>query len=285
MRRRVMLVAGLLVVGGLGIVAAASEGCDLGAVPEPVPVLALEGGPLTLLAAETLPGPGDGAADTHPCEGKLRPGVKAIFNNSYRCTLNWVYRDNAGALYIGTAGHCAPNYNPRVISAAGIADIGEVAFTTGNSGVGNDFALIRIDPAYYSYVDPTLCHWGGPGGVHGSGGNQGLLHYGHGVFWGESPETRSRAGLVRNNGWSPGAITFTGAVSGGDSGSPIMVSDGGAAGVITHTASLAFPHFGTQYANRVDSGLARANAAQPARGYALLPSNVPVDLTGLLVPE
>lgn len=277
------LIAGL---GGLGIAGATGlEACDNASeLPEPIPVLNLPQGELQALL-EPLPGlPGLEANDFHECSGKIRPGVYAVFNNAWLCTLNWIYTDNLGRLYIGTAGHCAPSVGSMNINVAGIGDIGDVAFTTGSQGVGNDFALIAITSSLYSFVDPTLCHWGGPQGVHSSGGNKVLLHYGHGSFWGEDQWTRPRAGLVQAGGWSSTAITFRGAVGPGDSGSPIMVSEGGAAGVITHTASLQFPHIGLQFANRVDSGLARANAAQ-GKGYRVVTSSIPPDLTGVLVPE
>jgi hypothetical protein len=276
MQRLAVLLGVLAVVGGLGVVGAgAGPLCDVDHdLPEALPVLEAFGD-LTLAAPEDLPLlPSQGLEDTHPCSGKIRPGVRAVFNNAWVCTLNWIYQDAQGALYIGTAGHCAPSHGAMTINVAGIGDIGDVAFTTGNRGVGNDFALIAVTPALYHLVDATLCHWGGPGGTHTTAGNQVLAHFGHGTFWGQSPETQGRLGVVRSNGWSSNAITFTGSVGPGDSGSPIRVvgNGDGAAGVITHTSSYAFPHTGTQYANRVDSGLARANAALPAKApFAVVP--------------
>ncbi|HEV8361206.1 MAG TPA: hypothetical protein VGR28_12210 [Candidatus Thermoplasmatota archaeon] len=292
LHRKSALLAGLVVMGGFGLIGGA-EGlaalCDLDRdLPAPVPVLALDQSTLTLQG----PLPGDGLAsgatpENHPCGGKIRPGVRAVFNNAYLCTLNWIYADSAGALYIGTAGHCAPNLNPLTISAAGVADIGDPAFTLGSGGVGNDFALIKINPAYYDLVDPTLCHWGGPQGMATANTDPTLLHYGWGVDFSSFSQTRPRAGVTQ--GWGAGSIVFLGAVAPGDSGSPLMMYDaengqGLAVGVITHTSYVQAPHLGQQYANRVDSGLARANAAQ-GKGYHVVASSLDPDLTGLTIPE
>lgn len=277
MQRSVAILSVLVMLGGVGVVGAsafkdACELVDMDAMPEPVPVLALDEEQLTLMAsADDLLGSSN---DTHACSGKIRPGVAAVFNNAWLCTLNWIYADSAGALYIGTAGHCLnfscssamPPLNIRVSGVPG--DIGDGAFSTGSCGVGNDFGLIRIDPAFYSYVDPTMCHWGGPNGLQKSAGpTQVLAHFGHGTFWGQDPLTQGRLGARPS--YSASAIVFTGMVGPGDSGSPIRAigPDNGAAGVITHTSSYAFPHTGSQYANRVDHGLARANAAQPGKAY------------------
>ena len=222
-------------------------------------------------------------------QGKIRPGARGIFNDSYRCTLNFIYTDNQGALYIGTAGHCAPNYNPRKISAAGVADIGEVAFTTGNGGVGNDFALIRIDPAYVRFINPTLCHWGGPTNLVDQGellGNAPVLHYGWGFVYGNTPVTRPREGVLASPTYGPNAFTFVGLVAPGDSGSGVETAFGGAIGVVTHTliASGAAPlGLGVGIAMRVDKGLAMASAST-GHTYTLVQGWQGVDLTGVFVP-
>lgn len=285
--RSVVLGLALVILGSFSALGVAPL-CEDGPVTAPpVPVIELPDSTLTLV--ETLPGNAEpGTPENHACGDKIRPGARVILNDSGRCTLNWIYADSAGALYAGTAGHCAPNLNPRKFTVAGIADIGDTAFTTGNSGVGNDFALIRIDPAYYALVDTTLCHWGGPQDVaHAATTDEAVFHYGWGQDFQNTPVTRARGGAVMS--WGANSITFAGMVAGGDSGSPLMVLDpatgeGRAAGVITHTSYLNAPHTGPQYANRVDSGLARANAAQPGKGYHVVESAVLPDLTGLSVP-
>lgn len=289
MRGRALAAVCMMAVAGLGVVGAAGPGCAVGAVPPAEEVAAaFEGTPYEVLTEPvTLPGapPQDqGEALEHACLGKIRPGAYAVFNNAYLCTLNFIFRDNLGALYVGTAGHCVPASLPGMnIRVGGISgDIGDPAYSTGNAGVGNDFALIRISPSFYSLVETSMCRWGGPQGINTVGGQQALLHYGWGVVWGSDASTRGRASLL--SGISGNSVTFRGPAGPGDSGSAIENHVGNAVGILTHGSPLAGLPFGTVYGTRADRGLALANGAQPGKGYALVDGSVGVDLTGLNVP-
>jgi len=207
------------------------------------------------------------------CTGAIQPGVQVVIDNAFLCTLNWIFQDQLGAYYVGTAGHCVGGcgaaLHPQLFRVDGVAsDIGDAAYATGNCGVGNDFALIRIDPAYYGKIDPALCHFGGAQGVWTAGGNQVLMHYGWGTVWGAAEPTRHRMGVLDGSTWSAGSFEFLGMVGPGDSGSPIMVWDpasgnGYAVGVVTHTLALplATGLVGPQFASRLDKHLDQANAA------------------------
>lgn len=185
------------------------------------------------------------------CVGKIQPGA-----SMHWCTLNWVVADETGALYIGTAGHCAAK--GWRISAAGVGTFGTVVYSI-NKGVGNDYALIKIDESKYPLVSPTLCHWGGPlgaatyagdvnlreilgfpawlgGGLKGVGvaaETPALLHYGWGVGTNQHEATRARVGAAAAS-TGPGLVLH-GNYNPGDSGSPVMFADGNVAGVVTHS--------------------------------------------------
>ena len=46
-----------------------------------------------------------------------------------------------------------------------LLDFGTYSSSTGDGGVGNDWALISVNAAYQSLVTPTMAFWGGPRGV------------------------------------------------------------------------------------------------------------------------
>lgn len=248
---------------------------------------------LDLSLAEPLPALSLGEQpDNHPCMGKLRPGAQLIINNAALCTANWVYRDEAGALYLGTAGHCAVPGD--VVASPGVASkIGDVAFSTGNGGVGNDFALIRIDPALYSIVTPTMCHWGGPVAVSQDSDfalapGFPVLHYGWGLGLGQAgPATRPRAGFTQGRTMSEASFVAEILIGPGDSGSAIQLSSGRVVGIVTHGLILPQPApnvgAGLGLGTRVQHGLALAGQAT-GHTYSVLFSAVPVDLTGTHVP-
>lgn len=238
------------------------------------------------LSAATLEGLGladalEGESDLHACFGKIQPGAR--MNSPAGCTFSFVLRDATGQLYISTAGHCLGRVG-RSVSAGGVGAFGTSVFVV-NAGVGRDFGLVRIDPAKYSFVDPTLCHWGGPsklaefpaGPVTANPEDRVLLQYG----WGYATQNAAtRARIQYADSWGATYVSLTGLVSGGDSGSATMFADGGAAGVVTH-ATFGAPTgaLGPGYATRLDHGIALAEAALGV-DLSLVTSAVPVALTG-----
>lgn len=200
-----------------------------------VPAAGLGDGPLPAClerrdAPAGLPGAG---LDDHPpgpdgCIGAIRPG--ALMTAPAGCTFNFVFRDGAGGLYIGTAGHCVNGVGQRV-AAQGVGPFGSVVFRR-VQGV-HDFALVRIDPAFHGRVSPTLCAWGGP--VAPDPGSRLprdlLLEYGWGFATSATSATRARA-LVETQTY-PTHVTWTGLGSGGDSGAPVVNQAGFAVAIHT----------------------------------------------------
>jgi hypothetical protein len=234
---------------------------------------------MTLMAMPDVPL--DGEVDTHACAGKIRPGAR----QSNGCTLSWILEDAQGKLYQTTAGHCTSSLGQQINAAGGIS-VGRVVFRV-NGGVGNDIALIEIFPEQYGLVDPTLCHWGGPTKIATPAdaeiaGNDAMLHYGWGVMWSQQP-TRARVGVIPGGGWfADGSVRMMGFTDGGDSGSPMMLRSGAAAGVHTHTFLPDLLGFQTKSATRLDLMVPRIEATL-GLDLDIVPG-LPVDLTGLSIP-
>ena len=175
------------------------------------------------------------------------------------CTMAHVY-GSPGSYSISTAGHCG-NVGDRatVIAALGnrsepvLLDFGQYSSSTGDGGVGRDWAMISIRPEYQSLVTPTMAFWGGPRGVFTKTGSvaslngslnpdpflaQQIVHYGHGTGLG-FPGGTPRSGTAIS--WSDRHFMFFGAISPGDSGSGANTLTGDtvgatmeAAGILTH---------------------------------------------------
>jgi hypothetical protein len=235
---------------------------------------------LTLLAAPGLD-PDGGAVETHACAGKIRPG--ALMTSPAGCTMSWVFSDTAGNFYQTTAGHCTSSVGQNV-AVQGVGVIGKVVFRI-EAGIGSDISLVKIDASKVSFVDPTLCHWGGPTGIAtpagaSVAGQDAMLHYGWGVaFSGQT--TRARAGVLPSTGWyADGSVRMYGLTDGGDSGSPMMLSNGLAAGVHTHRVG-ANTYLTQKAATRLDVWVPNIEAAL---GLDLsIVEGDPVDLTGLSI--
>ena len=223
---------------------------------------------------------GSGSSDSEPtvatfggtgCLG-IRPGALLLLISGGSigwCSMAHVY-GSAGGYDISTAGHCGKTGDPAtVIAGTGnrgdatglvLLDFGHFAHST-DGGLGRDWALIDIDPAYQSLVTPTMCVWGGPRGTYAKTGSlvgitvprrvglpsvtvtpdptlaQTIVHYGHGA--GVGAGGTPRAGEAISCGSSH--FMFSGAISPGDSGSGANTVLGDtvganmqAAGIITH---------------------------------------------------
>lgn len=177
----------------------------------------------TLLLLSALPLPMAGAHHFKP----IQPGAQMTAPNG--CTMNFVFSDQAGKLYIGTAGHCANA--GQSVTLAGAGAIGTVAWDSNAA----DFAMVAINAGRYGDVDPAVRHWGGPTGVAApTSVPTGLYHYGYGLGFGSSEATRPRAGeLTRSDATSYLAETTA---TFGDSGSPFIDVNGRAVGVVSEYA-------------------------------------------------
>lgn len=169
-----------------------------------------------------------------PGEVGIRPGSWEI--SPYGCTMNFIF-SKGGSLGIGTAGHCVDRVGQHVILltlAPGgqnpvLVDVGTVVARHDN-GIGDDFALVSINPILHPWVDPTTAVVAGPCGRYTGFGPETVWHYGHGLVIGTGGTPRSGVALT----WKATAFGWDGLAIFGDSGSPVRVTDLKAAGDLTH---------------------------------------------------
>lgn len=169
-----------------------------------------------------------------PSEIGIRPGSWMI--SPYGCTMNFVF-GKGGTFGIGTAGHCTDKTGQHVIlltlapgtSNPVLVDIGTVVARRDN-GIGDDFALVSINPVLYPWVSATTALIGGPCGAYAGSGPETVAHYGHGLAIGTGGTPRVGVALT----WKATAFGWDGAAIFGDSGSPVRVTDLKAAGDLTH---------------------------------------------------
>ena len=169
-----------------------------------------------------------------PSEVGIRPGSWMI--SPYGCTMNFVFT-RSGAFGIGTAGHCVDDLKQHVIlltlapgtSNPVLVDIG-TAIARHENGIGDDFALVSINPALYPWVSGTTAVIGGPCGQYTGSGPETVAHYGHGIALGTGGTPRVGVALT----WKTDSYGWDGAAIFGDSGSPVRVTDLEAAGNLTH---------------------------------------------------
>lgn len=182
------------------------------------------------------------------------------------CSMAHVY-GTPGSYAISTAGHCGRVGDRATVIAAfsntGIPillDFGKFSKSTGDGGIGHDWALISVDPEYQHLVSPTMCAWGGPTGMFTKTGTtvgvqwprqigrlpgattnadpllpQLILHYGHGTGIGQVVGT-ARVGLAVD--WRADYFTWFGAITFGDSGSGSNTATGDSIGAAREAAGI-----------------------------------------------
>lgn len=202
------------------------------------------------------------ASSTPPPVSSNCPGIRpgALMTSPAGCTMNFVFRNgpSGGDRYIGTAGHCVGGIGQRV-SLSGVGAMGTVVYVGRDDPDYDyrllDFALVKVDAARVSQVNPAMCHWGGPTSMvappplfaHAVP----VVHYGHGIVTGTFKETKARRGLAF--WWGSLNFWFLGAVAFGDSGSAVMTMDGAAAGVAVEITAF------DNKATRIDVSIDRAS--------------------------
>lgn len=202
-------------------------------------------------------------------EATITPGVQA-YTDGGQCTANFVFTDAAANVYIGYAAHCAGTGGATATNGceAGSLPLGtRVDFVRGGSlltsgtrlGGGtlaysswltmqdrgetdanacdyNDFALVKIDAADVSKVNPSIPFFGGPTGIDtdGVGAGEEVYSYGNSSLRAGleplSPKYGTSLGTT-GDGWSHPVYTLTPGVP-GDSGSAFVNADGQALGKI-----------------------------------------------------
>jgi hypothetical protein len=212
------------------------------------------------------------------CPGYQSPGVAAAgcIVAPYGCTANFIF-SGGGSQYVGTARHCVDRIGQTVtmqVDTTTIADVGTVShMTSGEGEPGNDWALIRIDPAVAASwgVDPAVPFIGGPSGIYTGCEVTGVKYYGHGygvaVAQGK-PEFGIATNLYDDGyGW-------TGFGAPGDSGSPVLTTGNQAIGNFTHLivdtgAYLGSDHAGTRITKILSQfGVSLVNADGSLTGAA-----------------
>jgi len=179
------------------------------------------------------------AALNTECPGVQSPGVSAggCIVAPAGCTANFIFTDGSSQ-YVGTARHCVERIGQTVtmqVDTTTIADVGTVShMTSGEGEPGNDWALVKIDPAVAAEwgVNPAMPVIGGPQGIYTGCGPTPVFHYGHGygVAVGQGKVEGGLATNVFDDGYG-----WTGAGAPGDSGSGVLTAPGGPAiGNFTH---------------------------------------------------
>jgi hypothetical protein len=190
----------------------------------------------------------------------VHPGVMT-YTDGAQCTANFVYTDASGAVYIGQAAHCSgtgaqtdtdgcttaslPLGTP--VEVTGASKPGTLVYSSwitmqqtgeadANSCAYNDLGLIKLDPADYGKVNPSVPTLGGPtalGTTTATGdtvytyGNS-SLRQGITIL---SPKIGKSLG-AQGQGWTHLVYTASPGIP-GDSGSGFMDDQGNAFGVLS----------------------------------------------------
>ena len=193
-----------------------------------------------------------------------------MYTEGAQCTANFVYTDGAGTVYVGYAAHCAGtgaatdtngcntqslplgtkvtfNEGGSLVSEGTQVGSGTLAYsswdamkkageTDPNTCAYNDLALVKVDAADVSKVNPSVPFWGGPTGIDTDGTAAGDRVYTYGNsslragISALSPHTGISLGDdAADGGWSHPLYTVTPGVP-GDSGSAFVSADGKSAG-------------------------------------------------------
>jgi hypothetical protein len=188
----------------------------------------------------------------------IHPGVQT-YTQGAQCTANFVFTNGADVL-IGQAAHCsgtgAANETNGCLAGSrplgtqvevdGASRPGTMVYnswlamqaareTDSGKCLGNDFALIRLDPADHGKVNPSIPFWGGPQGIGKSGTGQKVYSYGNSSLRLGLQDLSPKIGattMSSNGGWTWNLYTLTPGIP-GDSGSAFMNASGQALGVLS----------------------------------------------------
>jgi hypothetical protein len=191
----------------------------------------------------------------------IHPGVQT-FTDGGQCTANFVFYDSSNTVYIGQAAHCSGTGGATETNGcdSGSLPIGTPVEVDGASQPGtmvynswltmqaagetnpdacayNDFALIRLNPADFGKVNPSIPFWGGPNGIdtNGTAAGENVYSDGNSGLRGGIAQLSPKQGVSlgdAGNGWSHNVYTATPGIP-GDSGSAFVNSTGAALGVLS----------------------------------------------------
>jgi hypothetical protein len=191
----------------------------------------------------------------------IHPGVQTVTAGG-QCTANFVFYDASNTVYIGQAAHCSGTGGATETNGcdSGSLPLGTPVQVGGASQPGtmvynswlamqaagetnpdicafNDLALVRLNPADFGKVNPSIPFWGGPTGIDTNGTVQGenVYSYGNSSLRGGVTQLSPKQGVSLGddgNGWSHNVYTATPGIP-GDSGSAFLNSAGAALGVLS----------------------------------------------------
>jgi len=224
-------------------------------------------------AAAVTSAPAQAAPQWAPAAtAKIHPGTQ-MYTEGAQCTANFVYTDGASNVYVGYAAHCAGlgeatdtngcladslplgtrvtfNEGGSLISEGTQVGAGtlvysswlkmhELGTTDANTCAYNDLAIVKVDAADVSKVNPSIPFWGGPTGIDTDGtaaGDQVWTYGNSSLRFGItqlSPHTGISLGDdAADGGWTHPLYTVTPGVP-GDSGSAFISADGKAIGTLS----------------------------------------------------
>jgi hypothetical protein len=236
----------------------------------------------------------------------VHPGVQT-YTQGGQCTSNFVFFDAANTVYIGQAAHCSGTDGNTATNGceAGTLPVGTPVEVVGASRPGtmvynswatmqangetnadaceyNDFALIRLDPADFAKVNPSVPYWGGPTGLGGATAElEDVFSYGNSSLRLGITQTSPKKGKslgTTGAGWSHLVYTITPGIP-GDSGSGFLDSAGRAFGTLSTVAVAPLPasngvgdlrhELDYMRANSSFSGVQLANGTQAFNGNKL----------------
>jgi hypothetical protein len=202
----------------------------------------------------------------------IHPGTM-MYTEGAQCTANFVYTDGAGNVYVGYAAHCAGQGEATDTNGCNVASVplgtkvdftndgnlasegtivghGTLAYsswitehnlgtTDANTCAYNDLALVKVDAADVSKVNPSVPFWGGPVGIDTDGTKAGdrVWTYGNSSLRGGAAPLSPHTGIslgddAADGGWSHPLYTVTPGIP-GDSGSGFLSAGGKAVGVLS----------------------------------------------------
>ena len=239
----------------------------------------------------------------------IHPGVQ-MYTDGAQCTANFVFSDGAANVYVGYAAHCAglgAATDTNGCEAESLPLGTKVEFVEGGSlvtsgqtvGTGtlaysswltmqqrgttdsdtceyNDFALVKVDPAYVGDVNPSVPFWGGPVALDTDGTQAGETVYSYGnssLRAGvEALSPKQGTSLGSDGGWTHPVYTVTPGVP-GDSGSGFLSENGEAVGTLSTLAIAPLP--ASNGVGDLSHELSFAQASSGISGLRLVPGTEP----------
>jgi hypothetical protein len=251
-------------------------------------------------AIAVLPSVAFGAPTWAPASSAtVHPGVQTVTAGG-QCTANFVFYDSANAEYIGQAAHCSGTGgntatdgctsgslpNGTAVTVKGASRPGTMVYNSwlAMQSLGekdpdtcayNDLALVKLDPADYGKVNPSIPFWGGPTGIGTAAAGENVYTYGNSSLRGGVTTLSPKQGKVigvNGAGWSYDVYTASPGIP-GDSGSAFLNASGQALGVLS-TVQIA-PLAGSNGVGDVGKELAYAQAHGGIAGLTLATGTEP----------